>query len=595
MKSMLSPPYFVPFLTVGFLVEAIFFAHPAFAAETEYTLEPIVVKASSSFDSLGEDHFLPQKKIKFDHTRAGSLDSLDKHEPFPSTNEGYPSGAKGSTLGGRSMDDVQVSTLGVPLNLPQGGGPDLSFFPSYLWSGLSISTVPSFAGFSPQGVSGSMQFDLWTRTQVRERKFSSSFSRVTGHTDRQIQNFSVATKKENIAIMGGMNFGLQTGPAGSMSYYFIRKPKSHFLFHVLGTDQDGASPGSKRIPSPLMRKKSWRVIPVLESHQEFGDEENPLIWESTYYADLHQMVFSPAAYPSSDRTQQYGTENALRWGANTIAFTARLVDYQSSTFGSVREWPVLAQYSYESSLSEEWKMRLAGGGNWVSSVGFAPTARVSFKNIPSDTLNWFYELNSLAKMPTLTSRYYFIPGVYSGNPNLKVERVNALISGFQTKGERLDTTTTFKAEYRNQIQVGTSTTVINDGNATLFSLKEDLSWRITAKYQNEFGVLLTYSKLANSGLPYPNLPYFSILWGASYTFNDHFKLNRNMRYVGHSTQSGGGHHGHYFLMDMSLDYSPVEGTTLTLGCDNLTDRRAEVVVDYPLPGSIVYLNLVSNF
>jgi hypothetical protein len=565
------------------------------AAETEYTLEPIVVKASSSFDSLSEDPYLPQKKIKFNHTRAGTLDSLDKYEPFPSTNEGYPSGAKGTALGGRSMDDVQVSTLGVPLNLPQGGGPDLSFFPSFLWSGLNISSVPSMAGFSPQGVSGSMQFDLWTRTQVRDYKFSSAFSRVTAHTDRQIQNFSIATKKDNIAIQGGMNFGMQTGPAGSLSYYFIRKPKSHFLFHIIGTDQDGESHGSKNSPTPWMRKKSWRVIPVLESHQELGDESDPIIWESTYYADLHQMKFAPAAFPSSDRTQQYGIENALHWGPSTLAFTARLVNYQSSTFGSVSEWPVLGQYSYEFSESEEWKIRLSGGGNWVSSVGFAPTARLSFKNTPSDTLNWFYEVNSLAKMPTLTSRYYFIPSVYSGNPNLKVERVSALIAGFQTKGESLDSSTTLKAEYRNQIQVGTATSMINDGNASLFSWREDLTWRATAKYHNDFGILLTYSKIANSGLPYPNLPYFSILWGASYTFNDQFKINRTMRYVGHSTQSGGGQHDHYLLMDMSLDYSPTEGTTITIGCDNLTDQHAEVVANYPLPGQIVYLNLVSNF
>lgn len=583
------------FLFTFFFAESFLFITKTNAAETEYTLDPIVVKASSSFDSLSEDEYLPQKKIKMDHTRPGTLDSVNRQETFPTVNEGYPSGAKGSALGGRSMDDVQVSTLGVPLNLPQGGGPDLSFFPSYLWSGLTISTVPSSAGFSPQGVSGSMQFELWTRTQVRERKFSSAFSRVTGHTDRQIQNFSVATKKDNIAILGGMNFGLQEGPAGSISYYFIRKPRSHYLFHVIGTDQDGASPGSKSSPSPTMRKKNWRVIPVLESHQEFGDDQERLIWESTFYADLQQLKFDGTSFPTSDRTQQYGVENALHWNENTLALTARLVNYQSSTFGNVEEWPVLAQFTHDFTFSEEWKMRLGGGGNWVSSVGFAPTARVSFKNIPSDTLNWFYELNSMAKMPTLTSRYYFIPNVFSGNPDLKVERVNALIAGFQTKGERLDTTTTFKAEYRNQIQVSNSSTMINDGNATLFSLKEDMVWRATAKYSNDFGVLLTYSRLANSGLPYPDLPYVSVLWGASYTFSDQFKLNRNMRYVGHSTKSGGGHHGHYFLMDMSLDYSPVEGTTLTLGCDNLTDRRAEVVVDYPLPGRILYLNLVSNF
>jgi len=566
------------------------------AAETEYTLEPIVVKAKSSFDSLSEDLYLPQKKISFESSRGSTLDALDKNEPFPSVNYGYPSGAMGSTLGGRSIDDTQVSTLGVPLNLPQGGGPDLSFFPSFLWSGVNISSVPSVAGFSPQGVSGSMQFDLWTRDQVRDHKFSTTISRVTGNYDRQLQNFSVATKKENIAILGGMNFGQQKGPAGSLSYYFIRKPRSHFIFHMLGTDQDGESPGDKNNPTPTARKKTWRVIPALESHQEFGnEEEDRVILESTFYADLHQMIFEdPGLYSTSTRTQQFGVENALHWGENTIAFTGRLVNFQSSTFGNFSEWPVLAQYSHDFQLDHHWNMRLAGGGDYISSVGFAPNARASFKYKLTPSSAWFYELNSLAKMPTLTSRYYVL-GLYHGNPNLKSERVNALIAGFESNGNVVGSTTTLKGEYRNQIQVNQNNTTENAGNASLLSLLEDLKWKATDKLTSNSGVLLTYSKLAGSGYPYPDLPYFSAYWGSAYSFSDIWKLKFDIHYHGNSTTALGADHADYALMNASLDYSPISGTTFTLGCENLEDKRAEVIVDYPLPGRIVYMNFGSTF
>ena len=573
----------------------LFLIHSVQAAETEYKLEPIVVKASSSFDSLSAEEYLPQKKISFEFNRSGTLETLEKSEPFPSVNYGYPSGAMGTTLGGRSIDDTQVSTLGVPLNLPQGGGPDLSFFPSFLWSGVTLSTVPSTAGFSPQGISGSMQLELWTRTQVRDHKFSSTFSRVTGNYDRNLQNFSVGTKKENIAILGGMNFGREQGPAGSLSYYFIRKPKSHFIFHLLGSDQEGDNPGDKKFPTPLARKKTWRVIPALESHQEFGDDEEKLIFESTFYADLNQMVFeTPGVSRTSDRSQEYGIENAIHWKANTLALTGRLVSYQSSTFGSFQEWPILAQLSHDFQFNEEWKMRLSGGGNFVSDVGFYPTGRASFKYQIDHDSNYFFELNSLAKMPTLTSRHYLY-GTYHGNPNLNPERVNAAIAGFDIAKNKIESTTTLKNEYRNQIQVNQNNTTENAGNAYLISLLEDIKWKATQKYTTNVGTLFTYSKLADSGFSYPDLPFVSFLWGSTYTFSDQIKLNHDFHFMGHSTAAGGGMHDAYFLMNFSVDYLPTEGTIFTLGCDNVTDKRAEVVVDYPLPGRIVYLNLSTRF
>lgn len=568
-------------------------ASSAHSTELEYTLDPVIVKAKSSFDSLSEDEYLPQKKLSYDKAHGETINRLEKNLVVPSRYFGYPGGAMGSALGGRSIDETQVSTLGVPLNLPQGGGPDLSFFPAFLWSDMTVSMVPSIAGFSTQGVSGSMQLELWTRAQVRELKRSTNISRITGGVNRQLQNFSVGTKNDNIAMLAGMNFGRQSGPAGSLSYYFIRKPRSHFIFHMLGTDQEGDNPGDKVSPTPFDKKKTWRVITALESHQELGDDEQPVTLESTFYADLQQAKYVSAS-TESNRTQVFGLENALQWGKNTIALTARLVNFQNSTFGSFTEWPILGQYYRDFQLSDAWKMRLAGGGNFVTEVGVSPIARASFKyNIDPDK-NWFFEANSLPKMPTLTARHYLY-GTYHGNPDLKVERVNGLIGGYESLGNKVESVTTLKAEYRNQIQIDRGTTTINAGNATMFSLNEDFKWKITERFHNQFGVNLTYSKLATNSLPYPDLPYFSALWNASYVFSDQFKLQRSFRYMGRSTTSTGGEHSDYFLMDLSLDYSPMENTTLTLGCDNVTDKRAEVVVNYPLIGRIFYLNLVSQF
>ena len=228
----------------------------AFAAETEYRVSPIVVSASASFDSLSEDRYLPQKKLKFERSRNETMDVLDKSIAFPSIQYGYPGGSMGSALGGLSVDDSQFSTLGVPLNLPQGGGPDLSLFPSFLWSGASYSPSPRLAGYSPQGVSGSVQFDLWTRTAIREYKSSTDLNRVTLNADRNLQNISVATKKQTASILAGYNTGRQKGPVASLSLYAIKKPRHQILFHLLGSEQESENPGSKKIPTPNARKNS---------------------------------------------------------------------------------------------------------------------------------------------------------------------------------------------------------------------------------------------------------------------------------------------------------------------------------------------------
>jgi hypothetical protein len=580
------------------MITILFFLIPTIhAAEMEYTLDPIVVKASSSFDSLGEDAFLPQKKISFEAARSTTQNVLDKTQMFPSKNLGFPSGAQGSNLGGRSSEDSQVSTLGVPLTLPQGGGPDLSIFPSYLWSGASISTVPTIAGFSPQGVSGSMQLELWTRSQIRELKKSTSISRITGSVDRQLQNFSVATKKDTSALMAGMNFGQQKGPAGSLSMYAIRKPRSHLLFHLLGSDQDGDNPGSKTFPSPNGRKKFWRVIPALESHQEFGEEESKVVLENTAYADLQQLKIEGTSSNTHDRTQQFGVENAVHWNDSTFALTARYVNYQSSTFGTVDEWPIITQVSRDINLNDFWKMKIALGGNYTDHPGFAPTARFSFKNTLSNESNFFYELNSLVKMPTLTARYYH-DSTFTGNPNLEPERVSSLIGGYDTKKGSLESTTTVKAEFRNKIQVtnSTYTSTINAGNAYLLSMAEDFGWKVSPSVNEKVGLLLSYSNLIDTNLPYPDLPNLSLASNGTYSIiPEVLNLNRSIRFMGPSTTSSGKTHDSYLLMDLSVDYLINKTTALTLGCDNITDNRAEVVVDFPLPGRIVYLNFVSSF
>jgi outer membrane receptor protein involved in Fe transport len=589
----MNPFFFVVLILTAF--------QPATAAESKTTLtdlrlDTITVNADSSFDSLSEESYVPTKKIIFEQTRTNTIDSINKSEVFPSANYGYPAGAIGVNLAGRSIEDTQVFTLGVPLNLPQGGGADLSFFPSYLWSNAIISPTISSAGFSPQAASGSVQLTPWTREAVRQNDSKNASSRATFGYDRNLQTYSLGTRVENLAILAGMSLGLQKGPAAELSYYFLRERNHHLLVHFLGTSQDGSSPGSKSFPTPNNRKKTWRVIPVIESHQQL---DSNLTIENTFYADLQELqIVSPTALYDT-RTQQYGLENAILFRNYTIALSARYIHYVNAP-QSNHEWPLLASLTGEYAVSSQGTLRLTAGGNYLETAGgFYPLARATYKQQVDTEQFWFAETNTAPKLPTLVARFYPNDGSFVGNPSLKTERVSALLVGHDFANRTFENTLTLKSEFRDDIQVITSSTTINLGNAYLLSAKDDVKVKVSQYLELNASALVTWSRLKNNDEPYPNLPYYSQLLGLKISKGDLGNFNFLARYTGKSRnpQFGGTtvDHPDFFLYDTWVSYQLNANLTFTAGIDNLFDSHAEVVMDYPLPGRVAYLSAQARF
>jgi|GEM_PF-2974599 len=566
----------------------------------DLTLEPITVSGASSFDSLSNESDVPVQTVPIEQNRTGTLDSIAKQEIFPSLNYGYPSGANGVSLGGRTIDDTQVFTLGVPLNLPQGGGADLSVFPAFLWSEAKISPTLTSAGFAPSAASGSLQLVPWTRNQLRERDPNAARSRLTVAYDRMLQTYSLGTRVDRVAILAGMSTGLQTGPAGSFSADLLQTPHHQLRFHLIGSDQDGDSPGSRSYPSPDSKKKTWRVLPVLESHQEIG----ALTVESTLYGDLQDLQYLDPTYSSETRTQQYGLENAILYGPYTLALSARYTRFYSSTFGDLHEWPLLGSLTREFTLNPRWSLRLNAGVDALTTTGASPLGRISVKDQVTENEDWFFELNTIPKLPTLSARYYVI-GTYHGNPDLKPERVNALLFGHEFTNHEWQEVVTIKGELRSAIQVNENNTTENAGNASLLSLKNDLKWKVLPSLRLNASTLITRSRLKDAGEPYPDLPYFSQLIGARFSTAHHSggpwaDLNLIGRYIGHSRTPDTTSftspvpyidHPDYFLWDTWITFHASSNLSLNAGVDNLFNNRADVVFDYPLPGRIVYLSL----
>ena len=548
------------------------------------------VKSKASFESLYEDTLLPKKNVDFDYLRSDTLMNISRANVFPSQNYGYPSGTLISNFGGRTADDTEATTLGIPINSPQGGGADLSIYPAFLWKNAETS---------PQGISSKIQFKLWTREILENNPCDSIHSQFLITNNRDLQSYSLGLKAQDLALNVGLNAGRQDGPAGSLSYSLLRSQTSQILFHIIATKQDGQSPGSITYPSPDTRKKTWRIMPVIEGHTEVSDD---LTLASTLFADLQELQFIDPTYTTDDRIQQFGIENALLYQNYTLGFTVKSLHYYSSTFHEINETPLEARLSRDFNKEEALSSKLTVTGNYTHQTGLIGGGKVATRYTPSNlSLNplnpsfFFAELNSIPKMPTLISRYYQIPYFFTGNPNLKPERVNAFLMGYEGHAGEWSSTSTLKAEYRNQIQVNTSDSVMNKGNATLLYLQEELVAPLVRHFKLKSNTLLSTSKLQDSNLPYPDLPAFVQVLGLNIIPFDELELNLLGKYNGPSVASDGRFHPNYTLIDFSTQYQINSHFSISGGVDNIFDQRAQVLLDYPLTGRIAYAAIKASF
>lgn len=591
-------------------------APTALADETTYELEPVVFSAEASFESLGQETFVPKQSVRVAPARYSILKRIGDEQAFPLVNQGYPSGAKGPRLGGRSVDDVQVTTIGVPLNLPQGGGADLSVFPSFLWSAAELSRTPISAGYTPSAASGAVNLKLWTREKIlRAPREGERDSRLTFSADRQVQNFSIATRKQRSAINVGTNFGLQTGPAGSLSYEFYRDSVSTYRLHLLGTDQDGDSPGSKTLRTPEAHLYQWRMIPAIETQRLLGGD---WVWESTWFADLGGIRLDnppSAAFNTSSRSQQFGVENAFVTGDTTLSLSARYTRFrQEATAGAPvvdrEEWPYLAGVTRRIELSDRAELKATAQASGITGVGVAPGARLSARvfNEDRETGESFFELFATPKQPTIQARFYQLPFFYSGNPDLRTERIYSAIAGFERRLPSLVLRTTLKGEYRTDVQIdrqdpaltaaaGTSIfRTVNAGTARLLYLDQQAEVSPTRRLDLRANVVLTLSRLQDSQTPYPDLSAFSARGRAIYHLSADWDLEGRALYQGPSvafvhpvvSATGGRFHPNFTLFDLETRVQVGRDLQLQAGIENLTNQFAEVVLDYPLPGRIYY-------
>jgi outer membrane receptor protein involved in Fe transport len=234
---------------------------------------------------------------------------------------------------------------------------------------------------------------------------------------------------------------------------------------------------------------------------------------------------------------------------------------------------------------------------YLQNTGVYPAGKASFKFAQSETNYPFAELNTVAKMPTLVDRFGDYGVFFHGNSALKPERVYAVLFGYKAEVNHFESTTTLKGEYRNSIQIPTpsQTSIRNGGDAYLMSLKEDIKYPVLKWLEGQGNLLLTNSRLMDSGFTYPDLPYLTAIFGLFVHYHKQMGLAFHSRFVGNSTASGGGVHPAYALLDTEISYAFEPDLVLKVGVDNFTDATAQAVLDYPLPGRRYFASLSAVF
>jgi hypothetical protein len=548
------------------------------ASEDAIELAPII-KEGTPADVLMED---PVRPTRGGPSTLGAgegtvLRGIADELPLPVTDLGHP-GTLSQLRGiGRSAEDTNVQTLGIPLNYPQGGGFDLSAFPQFLWSSYRFQEGPSLGAFDPRAVAGTLTLTPWTQaalaTPARPARASALVS------DPGLQQYAVAASTGPVALVAGLSGGDAFGPSGGASARW-ELPGVEGAFHLLATSVDAASPGSLSFPTPNARQKTIRAIPVAQADVHLPDRA--LLKASAFY-DFSQIHYNDpdSGFFTNDFAQQAGVETALLAGAWKLGASGRYVTYRKIDFTAPDE-AISALSASRTFESGEWLFEPGARVVLVSRFDPEPEASIGVRHEDGTERATFLRLTTSARIPSLADRYYSIPG-FSGNPGLTPERDWTGILGeeFHTGGP-LSGGFQLYGQLSENAQVSTPNTVLNEGTAEIVALQANARYELTSWLTFTDAFALTGSQISATGGAFPYLPAVSNSLGAT-VHGRRWDAHAWLRLAGSATVQPGEEVAGYGYLDLDASARVWNGVSVSARVENVFDSPIQLVKDYPLP------------
>lgn len=566
------------------------------AQAAEYSLPPTVIEAPP-LEALSYDPLLPE-----DRSKTGMRGSLSgewsARAPLPLNDYGRRGTLAQFRGYGRTADDTSVQTLGIPLNPPQGGGENLAVFPSFLWSSSRFQAGAASTPLDPLASSGALTLDLWSAAAARVRASTAEVTQMLS-SDLQQSAFGWAGADERhaLALRGGLSLGNARGYSGSLSARrTLGTQGARVQFHLLTTDLEEKSEGSRSFPTPGATTRTLRTLPVLEWSSD--------PWKASVFGDVSRRDYKAGTSSTSDQPAQGGAQFAYLTPDWTLGLSGRLTHYRGSALGEVRESTGAVvgarRFTALSALME------VGAGvrprfSSRSSAQLAPTMNVGarWEQASRDVL--YARGGWTTKLASLSDRFYSIPGFFEPNPNLGTEQTSSLLVGWETPlseriTQRLETLYQHKRELHLLTSIGGGKyQVRNADSADLLHLRHKVQIELSA-FALSSDLLFTSTQVGAAGNALAYSPAFMHRLRAGWTegrWNLGTTLRTQTSVRATSGRTLGGHGTWDWEAAYNLRAAPVE-LEFSLTLENTLDRSIEWIEDYPVEGRRVTLGLVAR-
>ncbi|MFL5813000.1 MAG: hypothetical protein ACJ763_05435 [Bdellovibrionia bacterium] len=570
------------------------------AAETT-VLAPIVVEGSTA-DVLLYDPIVFTRVAPVAPTSSNGsvVRKFEEELPVPVTDFGTPGTTTQLRGLGRTVEDTNVQTLGVPLNPVIGGGFDFSSFPEFFWSNYSFHLGPSTGGFDPRAASGTLSLMPWTSAALRGNGGkANALARVTELVSKGLNQASVAGAYGNAAALVGLSSYNAQGPTGSLSARLAQDDRFDLRAHLLATSIDRTSPGPNTDPTPNARLKTTRWIPILEAN--VSPTHELLIKESAFYDRNAVRFVNPdsSALDSYDRSSQIGSETVALWKDWTFGLSLRRTEFTQIGGEAPQEWigHLQAERIFRAG---SWTTQASAQADWMNLYGARPGASLGERYDITSDWGVFAKTNFTYRYPSLQDRYYQ-GASFVANPNLSLERALSFNIGNQWKHGQFEATEQFYFQFRSNaqlLQFNSNTgllSVMNGGEVRQLSYWDDLTWHALPYLDLGNALRLSSSRvdLSASRIPYdPLLTEIVNLRFHQASDQPFWNVGGALRVVTSSPDGLGGTNGGYSLFDLNAGLR-YQNLGLQGRIDNVLDRRIQVYQGYPWPGRLFSLSLIA--
>lgn len=581
-------------------------------SEDSYTLPPITVEGSST-DLLQYDPVVPARTSQTQKTSgSGNLTrELSDRIALPVTDYGTPGSVSQFRGIGRTVEDTNVQSLGIPLNLPQGGGFDFSAFPQFIWSQYRYQLGPQSGGYDPRATSGTLTLVPWTYEAIRNEKQE---ARVFQLFSQDLTQTAVGIDGGKSALMVGMSTGLARGVSGSKSSRVIDGERFKLDVHYLGTSIKVRTPGSVSFRTPHANQKTVRLIPVLQSDLKLGRES----WlKTSVFHDRNRIETANPEFGSKSHSTsiQYGLENALASGPWRAGLSGRKVSYLGPLFPSAqRESFAHSSLAYAYRLGK-WTIEPKVQADHATHLGVRPGGGLGARLELTDDSAAFSRVHYAPRLPSLVDRFFFDPAFppfqgFRGNPALAPEKTVFWVSGHEIESRSgLKSLAQVILQYRQDVQIASTSpsdaqylTVLNRGTGRAAVVTHELTYPLLPELDIVHALTLTRSDVSQTGQPFPYLPKITDIVGVQAHDPDQldWAVGATLRSVGRSTATGDGvPHGGYALLNLDarklVAGKAGESRLELLGrVENVLGRTIEITRGYEVRGRVVSLALSAS-